>query len=125
MRESVCRSGGASGAHRFSTRRVVDLALLVAIAACLAGPLARAQGTAVDPVAARIDAYVERPRVIVMTDIANEPDDQMSMVRFLVYANQYDIEGLVATTSTWMKDRVRPGSRAGGAAGWAGRLRRP
>ena len=29
-----------------------------------------------------------------MTDIANEPDDQMSMVRFLVYSNQFDVEGL-------------------------------
>ena len=43
-----------------------------------------------------------------MTDIANEPDDQMSMVRFLLYSNQFDIEGLVASTSTWMKARVRP-----------------
>ena len=34
--------------------------------------------------AARIDPYVEKQRVVVMTDIANEPDDQMSMVRFLV-----------------------------------------
>ena len=49
-----------------------------------------------------------RPRVVVMTDIANEPDDQMSLVRFLVYANQLDVEGLIATTSTWMKARVRP-----------------
>ena len=49
-----------------------------------------------------------RPRVVVMTDIANEPDDQMSMVRFLVYSNQFDVEGLVATTSTWMKNKVRP-----------------
>ncbi len=32
----------------------------------------------------------------------------MSMVRLLVYSNQYDIEGLVATTSTWMRNRVRP-----------------
>jgi len=32
----------------------------------------------------------------------------MSMVRLLVYSNQYDIEGLVATTSTWMRQRVRP-----------------
>ena len=48
--------------------------------------------------------HVEKPRVVVMTDIANEPDDQMSMVRFLVYANQFDVEGLVATTSTWMRD---------------------
>lgn len=60
------------------------------------------------PVTARIDPYVPKPRVVVMTDIANEPDDQMSMVRFLVYANQFDVEGLVATTSTWMKNRVRP-----------------
>jgi hypothetical protein len=44
----------------------------------------------------------------VLTDIANEPDDQMSMVRFLVYSNQFDVEGLVATTSTWMRNRVRP-----------------
>ena len=49
-----------------------------------------------------------KPRIIVLTDIANEPDDQMSMVRFLVYSNQFDVEGLVATTSTWMRNRVRP-----------------
>ena len=60
------------------------------------------------PAAAQVDAYTARARVVVMTDIANEPDDQMSMVRFLVYANHFDVEGLVATTSTWMKNRVRP-----------------
>jgi len=60
------------------------------------------------PAAARVDPYVARPRVIVMTDIANEPDDQMSLVRFLLYANQFDVEGLIASTSTWMKARVRP-----------------
>jgi hypothetical protein len=43
-----------------------------------------------------------------MTDIANEPDDQMSLVRFLVYSNGFDVEGIVATTSTWMKRAVRP-----------------
>ena len=64
--------------------------------------------TLTNPVPARTDPYVERTRVLVMTDIANEPDDQMSMVRFLVYANQFDIEGLVATTFTWMRNRVRP-----------------
>lgn len=41
----------------------------------------------------------DRPRVLVLTDIENEPDDAMSMVRFLVYANQWEVEGLVATTS--------------------------
>jgi hypothetical protein len=58
--------------------------------------------------AAHVDPYVVRPRLFVLTDVANEPDDQMSMVRLLVYSNQYDIEGLVATTSTWMRNRVRP-----------------
>jgi hypothetical protein len=58
--------------------------------------------------AARIDPYSPKIRVVVLTDIANEPDDQMSMVRFLVYSNQFDVEGLVATTSTWMRNRVRP-----------------
>lgn len=59
-------------------------------------------------IATRLDPFVEKPRVIVLTDIANEPDDQMSMVRFLVYANEFDVEGLVAGTSTWMRNRVRP-----------------
>jgi Protein of unknown function (DUF1593) len=71
-------------------------------------PLASTQSPPANPLAARIDPYVEKRRVVVMTDIANEPDDQMSMVRFLVYANQYDVEGLVATTSTWMRNKVRP-----------------
>ena len=60
------------------------------------------------PAPSLVDPYVARPRVVVMTDIANEPDDQMSLVRFLLYSNEWDVEGLVATTSTWMKARVRP-----------------
>ena len=43
-----------------------------------------------------------RPRVIVITDISSmqsgslEPDDTQSMIRFLLYANEVDIEGLIA-----------------------------
>jgi hypothetical protein len=62
----------------------------------------------VPPLAARVDPHVERVRVVVLTDIANEPDDQMSLVRFLVYGNHFDVEGLVATTSTWLRTGVRP-----------------
>lgn len=50
----------------------------------------------------------EKPRVFVLTDIENEPDDAMSMVRFLVYSNQFDIEGLAATTSIHQQNRVAP-----------------
>ena len=42
-----------------------------------------------------------------LTDISNEPDDEESLVRFLVYANEYDVEGLVATTSTWLRSKPR------------------
>ena len=51
-------------------------------------------------------AAAQKPRVLVLTDIENEPDDAMSMVRFLIYANQWDVEGLVATTSTHQKDKT-------------------
>lgn len=53
-----------------------------------------------------IVAAADRPRVFVLTDIENEPDDAMSMVRFLTYANQFDIEGLVATTSIHQRDKT-------------------
>jgi len=49
-----------------------------------------------------------RPRVFVLTDIENEPDDAMSLVRYLVYANQFDTEGLVATTSIHQPGHVAP-----------------
>lgn len=51
-------------------------------------------------------ALAEKPRVFVLTDIENEPDDAQSLVRFLVYANQWDTEGLVATTSDHQKNRT-------------------
>ncbi|SOE21144.1 Protein of unknown function [Spirosomataceae bacterium TFI 002] len=49
-----------------------------------------------------------KSRIFVLTDIENEPDDAMSLVRFLVYANNYDIEGLAATTSIHQQKRVAP-----------------
>jgi hypothetical protein len=50
----------------------------------------------------------EKPRLIVLTDISNEPDDEESFVRLLVYSNEYDLEGLIATTSVWLRDKTRP-----------------
>ena len=55
-----------------------------------------------------VDDFTGKPRLVVLTDIGNEPDDQMSLVRLLLYSNEIEIEGLVATTSTWQKDKVRP-----------------
>ena len=50
----------------------------------------------------------DKPRVFVLTDIENEPDDAMSLVRYLTYANHFDTEGLIATTSIHQKARVAP-----------------
>ena len=52
----------------------------------------------------------QKLRVMVLTDIEADPDDAQSMVRLLMYANQWDIEGLVATTSIHQKTRVAPES---------------
>ena len=52
----------------------------------------------------------DKPRVLALTDIENEPDDAMSMVRFLTYCNQWDVEGLVATTRCIRRTRPRPGA---------------
>jgi len=39
----------------------------------------------------------------VLTDIGSEPDDQMSLVRLMLYSNEIEIEGLAAVTSTWLR----------------------
>jgi hypothetical protein len=41
----------------------------------------------------------ERPRLAVLTDIGGDPDDQQSMIRLMVYANEFDFELLIATAA--------------------------
>jgi hypothetical protein len=41
----------------------------------------------------------DRPRLLVLTDIGGDPDDQQSMIRLMVYANEFEIEGLIASAS--------------------------
>ena len=38
--------------------------------------------------------FAAKPRAIVLTDIGGDPDDEESMIRFLLYSNEFDIEGL-------------------------------
>lgn len=66
------------------------LVLLLAAAGSLCSPL----------------AALEKTRVVVLTDIQNEPDDAQSMVRFLTYSNQWEVEALIATTSVHLRDRT-------------------
>ena len=50
----------------------------------------------------------DRPRLIVLTDFFKDPDDKQSLIRLLCYANEFDIEGLIATSLAYGDGAVRP-----------------
>ena len=54
---------------------------------CVAAMLVAAAGAA------------ERPRLAVLTDIGGDPDDQQSLIRLMVYANEFELELLIATAA--------------------------
>ena len=45
-------------------------------------------------------SYV-KPKVIVTTDMGADPDDEQSMVRFLVQSNEFDVLGIITATGCW------------------------
>jgi hypothetical protein len=52
-----------------------------------------------------VDAADEAPgssrlRVVIETDAGGDPDDEQSLVRFLLYANEWDVEGIIANRAT-------------------------
>ena len=51
-----------------------------------------------------LQSFDWKPRIFIMSDILNEPDDSMSLVRYLLYSNEFDTKGLCATTSWWLKN---------------------
>lgn len=53
---------------------------------------------------------VQKHRLIVLSDIEADPDDTQSFIRLLLYANEIDLKGLIATTSVWQKQKVAPES---------------
>jgi len=55
-----------------------------------------------------VDGFSGHPRVVIISDIGNEPDDQMSFVRLLLYSNELDLEAMIASTSTWQKTATHP-----------------
>ncbi len=58
----------------------------------------------------RSPATDARQRLVVLTDVEADPDDTQSLVRLMLYANEIDIEGIVATTSVHMKTSIHPES---------------
>lgn len=78
----------------------------IAIAAItlLASSLASAQPSPT------LEGEAPKSRLFVLSDIEAEPDDTQSFVRLLLYSNEIDIEGMVATTSVWKRTSVAPES---------------
>ncbi len=66
---------------RKTLRCGIGLLVLFVLAVCLAG------------------AASGKPRLLVLTDIGGDPDDTQSLVRLLVYSNEFDIEGLIASAA--------------------------
>jgi hypothetical protein len=54
----------------------------------------------------------EKPRLLVLTAIGGDPDDQQSLIRLMVHANEFEIEGLIAsaagTPGELKRDTVKP-----------------
>lgn len=49
-----------------------------------------------------------KPRVFILSDIGNEPDDSQSLVRTLLYLNEIDLKGFGVSTSTWLNSTIHP-----------------
>src|SRR5262245_46241334 len=50
-----------------------------------------------------MDAWGDEPsrlRIMIETDAGGDPDDEQSLVRFLLYANEWDVEGIIANRPT-------------------------
>lgn len=43
-----------------------------------------------------------------MSDILNEVDDSESLIRYLLYSNEFDTQGICAVTSTWLPNVTHP-----------------
>ena len=65
---------------------------------------------AITPIVPKTDPGLDlgKHRLIVLTDMGGDNDDSQSIVRLLLYSNEIDVEGLIATTSTFMTDRTNP-----------------
>jgi hypothetical protein len=67
---------------------------IIAVLAMTSAPLA-AQGTT-EP--------LPRPRLIILADMGNEPDEEQQMTHMLVNSNEFHLEGLIAVTGKFLNE---------------------
>lgn len=83
-------------------KTITCLSFGVILTACEVSPTSA--DLAIDEQTAPID--LTRPRIINTTDLGADPDDEQSLVRQLVMANEYDLEGLIVSTGCWKKSQT-------------------
>lgn len=76
--------------------RILFIAVVMCVGETMAQPASGAAGGG---------AISHKPRIIVTTDLGADPDDEQSLVRLLVSANEFDIEGLIVSTGCWKKNQ--------------------
>jgi hypothetical protein len=87
------------------SRRSVLFTLAFAAVACgLVQPIPSALAAPLR--ATRSDPSARAQRLVVLTDIEADPDDTQSLIRLLLYSDVIEIQGLIATTSTWKRTSV-------------------
>jgi Protein of unknown function (DUF1593) len=101
-----CQMGARMRSNEFVRNgRRVWIGVLAVLVLALQSLVAGAQPGPQPPLA---DSSMGHPRVAIISDIGNEPDDQMSFVRLLLYSNELDLEAMIASTSTWQKTATHP-----------------
>ena len=64
-------------------------------------------------VARPADQVAERLRVLIETDAGGDPDDEQSLVRFLLYVNEWDVEGIIANRPQARENENKNAERTG------------
>ena len=88
----------ANGRRRILGRASV-LAAVVSLVAVTGQSTAGAQATLPHGTQAVLDSPTYKPRTVITTD--GEQDDQASMIRYLMYADEFQTVGLVYSASQW------------------------
>lgn len=88
------------------TWRLFTQRFLVSFAVCSEAALTPRNDSSPD--LTRLPFFPNTPKVFILSDILNEVDDSESLVRYLLYSNEFDTQGICAVTSEWLPNATHP-----------------
>ena len=51
--------------------------------------------------------HFSKPRLLILADMGNEPDEEQQMVHMIVCSNEFELEGLIAVTGKYLSPESR------------------